>query len=150
MGASGSDNEYYPAFSPDDKYIAHNVVPGGSSSYANPSAEVYVIPSGGGTRVRLAANDPPTCTNQGTSPGVENSWPKWAPQANQANGKTYYWLTFSSTRNSPITGATPQLYVTPVVDDGTTLTTYPALYLWNQPSDEHNHTPAWDFFEIVQ
>ncbi|HEX4453904.1 MAG TPA: hypothetical protein VH143_23730 [Kofleriaceae bacterium] len=149
-GASTADNEYYPSFSPDDKYIAYDVVPGGSSSYANPSAEVYVIASSGGTRVRLAANDPPTCTNQGSSPGVENSWPKWAPQVSQGNSKTYYWLTFSSTRNSPILGPTPQLYVTPIVDDGTTLTTYPALYLWNQPSDEHNHTPAWDFFEILQ
>jgi len=121
-------------------------VPGGSSSYANPAAEVYVIPAGGGTRVRLGANDPPTCTGK-MSPGVENSWPKWAPDASAANNKTYYWLTFSSIRD---TAAIPQLYVTPVVDDGTSLTTYPALYLWNQPDDEHNHTPAWDYFQIVQ
>ena len=50
-------------------------------------------------------------------------------------------LTFSSTR---LVGH-PQLYVTPVVDDGSgTLQTFPALYLWNQPPDEANHTPAWD------
>ena len=30
--------------------------------YFNPSAEVWVIPSAGGTAVRLAANDPPACT----------------------------------------------------------------------------------------
>jgi hypothetical protein len=38
--------------------------------------------------------------------------------------------------------------VTPVVDDGQSLTTYPALYLWNQPFNENNHTPAWDNFMI--
>jgi hypothetical protein len=146
MGANTAANEYYPTFSPDDKYVAYNMVAGGASSYANPNAEVYVIPSGGGTPVRLAANDPPTCTAK-TSPGVENSWPKWAPDASVDGNKTYYWLTFSSIRD---TAGIPQLYVTPVVDDGTSLTTYPALYLWNQPDDEHNHTPAWDYFQIVQ
>jgi len=144
MGANTGANEYYPTFSPDDKYIAYDVAPGGQSSYANVDAEVYVIPSSGGTPVRLTANDPPACTGA-MSPGVENSWPKWAPDATAANGKTYYWLTFSSTRDA---AAIPQLYVTPIVDDGTSLTTYPALYLWNQPADEHNHTPAWDNFQL--
>lgn len=140
------DNDYYPVFSPDDRYIAYTVAPIASgNSYANPDAEIYVIPASGGTPTRLAANAPPLCSGQ-VSPGVENSWPKWAPDATTANGKTYYWLTFSSTRSTGF----PQLYVTPVVDDGTSITTYPALYLWNQPADEHNHTPAWDNFQIVQ
>jgi len=59
------------------------------------------------------------------------------------NGKTYYFLTFSSRRPD-----TPQLYVTAMVDDGQTVTTYPALYLWNQPADEGNHTPDWEDFNI--
>jgi hypothetical protein len=140
-------NEYYPTFSPDDRYVAYNRVPTGQSSYANTQAEAFVIPAAGGTPTRLAANDPTSCSGK-TSPGIENSWPKWAPQASvdPKNGKTYYWLTFSSTR----TGGIPQLFVTPVVDDGSgTLETYPALYLWNQPATDHNHTPAWDNFQIV-
>ena len=28
------------------------------------------------------------------------------------------------------------------------IVTYPAIYLWNQPPDEDNHTPAWDVFQI--
>jgi hypothetical protein len=32
----------------------------------------------------------------------------------------------------------------PVLVDGEgKITTYPALYLWNQPQGEANHTPAW-------
>ena len=46
----------------------------------------------------------------------------------------------------------PQLYVAPVVVDEAgetpTVVTYPALYLWNQPAAENNHTPAWDVFLI--
>jgi hypothetical protein len=34
-----------------------------------------------------------------------------------------------------------------VVQNGQTQT-FPALYLWNQPSKEANHTPAWDVFDI--
>ena len=26
--------------------------------------------------------------------------------------------------------------------------TYGALYLWNQPSTEGNHTPAWEYFNV--
>ena len=137
-------NEYYPTLAPDDRYIAYNRVGSGQSSYNNPQAEVFVIPTAGGTPVRLAANDPPACSGR-TSPGVTNSWPKWAPAVGEVGGKRYYWLTFSSTRS----GSTPQLYVTPVVDEGGTLRTFPALYLWNQPATENNHTPAWDDFDIV-
>ena len=65
--------------------------------------------------------------------------------ATSAGGATYYWLTFSSKRG----GGVPQLYVSPVVVSGTNVTTYPALYLWNQPAAESNHTPAWDKFDII-
>ena len=45
--------------------------------------------------------------------------------------------------------ANAQLYVTALVADGSgKLTTYPALYLWNQPATDGNHTPSWDDFSI--
>jgi hypothetical protein len=106
---------------------------------------VFVIPASGGTPTRIAANDPIACSNE-KSPGVTNSWPKWAPKAVTAGDRAFYWLTFSSSRS----GGMPQLYVTAVVVQGDKITTYPALYLWNQPSDEANHTPAWDVFELPQ
>lgn len=138
------DNEYYPAFSPDDHYIAFNRVPGGTSSYNSPQAEVYVVPANGsGAPVRIAANDPPSCTGT-ASPGITNSWPKWSPAAQDNGGRRFYWLTFSSTRS----GNLPQIYVAPVVVNGTTVTTYPALYPWNQGASEDGHTPTWDNFSI--
>ena len=138
-------NEFYPTFSPDDRYVAFNRVPNGASSYNDAASEVFAIPAAGGTPVRLLANDPPVCSGH-TSPGVTNSWPKWSPEATDSAGKRYYWLTFSSTRGA----GNPQLYVTPLVDDGSTLTTFPALYLWNQPATDSNHTPVWDNFNIIQ
>jgi hypothetical protein len=147
LGADTSAyNEYYPTFSPDDKYVAYNRVAQNQSSYNNSQAEVFAILATGGTPIRLFANDPPACSGR-VSPGVTNSWPKWSPEATDSGGKRYYWLTFSSTRSA---GNNPQLYVTPLVDTAGLVTTYPALYLWNQPAGENNHTPAWDNFGILQ
>jgi hypothetical protein len=139
-------NEFYPTLSPDDRMLAFSRVRAeDGDSYGNRLAEVFVVPAAGGEPVRIAANDPSTCQG-GTSPGVTNSWPKWAPDVTVTGGKAYYWVTFSSTRGAGV----PQLYVTPVVTggDGGGVETFPALYLWNQPAAEGNHTPAWDSFRI--
>ncbi len=154
-GASDSAYvQYYPSFSRDDKLIAYNRVPTSSvtpgmpngASYNNPNAEVFVIPAAGGTATRAAANDPPACLGL-KSPGITNSWAKWSPLVISACGNTYYFLVFSSDRD--IAAGGPQLYVAPIVVDGSgKITTYSALYLWNQPEAEHNHTPAWDVFQL--
>jgi hypothetical protein len=136
--------EYYPVFSPDDTWLAFDRIKNDLNMYNQPQAEVFVIPSGGGKATRLAANDPPMCSGA-VSPGVTNSWPKWGPTALSANGSTYYWLVFSSTRSD---GGIPQLYITSIVEAGGKITTHGSIYLWNQPAMEHNHTPAWDTFKV--
>jgi hypothetical protein len=137
--------EYYPSFSPDDAFLAFDRIPQNTQMYNQPLAEVFVIPSAGGTATRLAANDPAACTGK-TSPGVTNSWPKWAPEASTGpSGETYYWVIFSSTRD-PM--GNPQLYISGVVVKNGVIETHGALYIWNQPSTENNHTPAWDNFMI--
>lgn len=141
-------NEYYPTFSPDDQMVVFNRVPNGENGYDNPKAEVYVLPlTGSQVPVRVRANDTPQCMNR-KSPGITNSWPKWAPEvARASNQRRFYWITFSSRRS---TSQKPQLYMAPVLVDGEgKITTYPALYLWNQPQGEANHTPAWDLFQLI-
>jgi hypothetical protein len=142
--SSASAQQYYPAFSPDDHWIAFDLCPLDLNLYDQSAGEVYVIPSAGGTATRLEANTPPACSGA-VSPGVTNSWPKWGPTALEAGGSTYYWLVFSSTRSA---AAIPQLYVTGVVQTGSTIQTHGSLYLWNQPATESNHTPAWDTFKV--
>jgi hypothetical protein len=167
-GASSPDAaEYYPAFSPDDHLVAFNRLPQSDASvtptgapydggmYFNPAAEIWVAPVAGGAATRLRANDPPACTppvkpNTRVYPdkaGWDNSWAKWSPQVGQAGSRTFYWLIFSSYRYdiSPPRG---QLYMTAVVTDEVTTTTYPAVYLWNQDLTTSNHTPAWEDFQI--
>src|SRR6202021_1746158 len=133
QGASDpSLQEYYPSFSPDDRWLVFNRIPNDDNLYDQPAAEVFVVPASGGTPTRLAPHDPPACSGI-TSPGITNSWGKWGPTAYEANGSTYYWLVFSSKR----AGTAAQLYITSLVRaaDGTP-TTHGALYLWNQPATE--------------
>jgi hypothetical protein len=49
--------------------------------------------------------------------------------------------TSSQGRTIPIS----QLYLAPVVVDAAShaITTYPAIYLWNQPTNTVNTTPSW-------
>lgn len=148
--ATAEWDEYYPSFSPDDRLVTFNRIAKGQDPYHNDNAEVFVIASAGGEPQRLSANDPPSCVPR-QSPGIENSWPKWAPAKPSpatVDGRTYYWVVFSSTRNGTDNNRR-QLFMAPVVvgADGK-VAPYKATYLWNQPANENNHTPAWDVFVI--
>jgi hypothetical protein len=145
-GAATTDfSEFYPALSADDHWVAFNRLTDGQNSYDNAQSEIFAIQSAGGTARRLKANDPGACLGK-TSPGITNSWPKWAPVVNSSGARRYYWYIFSSTRGD---GGNPQLYAAALVEDETgNVTDTPALYLWNQPANENNHTPAWDKFKI--
>jgi len=165
--------EYYPDFSADDRFIAFNRVQEGRGKiYYHPQGEIYVVPAAGGVATRLAANDPAQCTGE-SSPGVTNSWAKWSPTVRGGpvgtahEGKRYYFLLFSSARQSPFRlnqGPASQLYLTTLVElPSGELQTYPAMYLWNQgfeitdattvpptvsPIQTSNLTPAFDEFVI--
>jgi hypothetical protein len=123
QGNAAANNNYYPSWSPDDALIAFNSAPTSALMYNQPLAEIYIVSASGGTATRLSANDPPSCVNTvapgyGSSPGVKNTWPKWAPLPEQATGSAkgnqgtdgllYYWVTFSSTRadECSLSGAT--------------------------------------------
>lgn len=150
--ASTAVEEYYPDLSPDDALVAFTHVPAGEPMYLNSHAEISVVPGAGGSAVRLAANDPPACSGR-SSPGVNNHWARFAPGPVRGGRGIYYWLVFSSTRaNLPPamssrgrTIQVSQLYLAPImIDDQFNLTTYPAIYLWNQPSNSVNTIPEWE------
>lgn len=161
-GAAESNwEEYYPAFSPDDAFVAFDRVPSGEVMYANPNAEVFLVPAKGGEPHYLRANKPSACLSGKSTPGINNHFPKWSPKVTTgANGKRYYWVIFSSNRadippghsnynnNKPI--PISQLYVAGVVVEGDKITSYPAIYLWNQDTKTVNTTPVWESLDIPQ
>jgi hypothetical protein len=127
-----------------------------------------VSAAAGGTATRLVSNDP-VC--QGSAGQLYNSWAKWAPTYATDGQTTYYFLIFSTARESPFEinrgsgrkSPASQLYMTTIVKgaDGS-VQSFPAIYLWNQRNlvegtgDQakaselltNNVTPAWDEFQI--
>jgi hypothetical protein len=84
---SGSENNYYPAFSPDGKWILYNFSTG-SNSY-----------DAGDARVRVVNVETGAVTDLGlANANGGNSWPKWSPFVQTHRGGTIMWLTFSSRR----------------------------------------------------
>jgi hypothetical protein len=178
--------EYYPNYSADDTFVAFNRIdnvmsikvanPQGFQNqlYYRPESEIWVTPTGGnltaadgeqsaGGAIRLKANDADACnTLSAGRKGLLNSWAKFSPRVNTVNGKTYYFLIFSSTRDTPedkrVTVSDPQyapvetlysrLYMAAFTVESGKVTTYPAVYLWNQDETSNNLTPAWDEFRI--
>jgi hypothetical protein len=196
--------EYYPEFSADDAFVAFTRAPNPTLTtrcvpsqgadgvvtqcpvqelgenpdgpYYNRNGEIFIVPRAGATApTRLIANDPVSCSGE-TARGSINSWPKWSPRSESKDGKTYYFLIFSSARGYPgafnlpkarltpaISDKSAQLYMAPIVVDDATqaVTTYPAIYLWNQNivvdtagqaaiQNTSNLTPAWDDFSIPE
>jgi hypothetical protein len=149
--------EYEPTFSPDGKFVAFSRAPktGPDGPFRNRLGEITVLASTGGSPVPLAANDPNACAGDSLPLTLLNGSPTWGPSVGHRAGRSYYFLLFTSVRKYGDEFSTPfqiggtddsgtlrdstQLYLTTVVvDDKTgTVTSYPAIYLWNQ-----NRTPG--------
>jgi hypothetical protein len=116
---SNGENNYYPSYSPDGKFVVFNRVPlsgstgaidtcasppagggGGdclNDSFSNPKARVFLLPNGAGAMpidLELANGSP-----AGMPVDVSNSWPRWTPFLQKYKGSDLLWVTFSSTRD---------------------------------------------------
>jgi TolB protein len=84
---TGTENNYYPAFSPDGKWILYNHS-SAANSYDAGDARLRMLQVETGTVIDL------TLANKYGG----NSWPKWSPFVQVHRGGTIMWLTFSSRR----------------------------------------------------
>lgn len=79
IGASGDGFNYYPAYSPDGRWLAFTRHVTGSRTYADDAADIYLVPAAGGEPIFLRANS-----------DMADSWPSWSPDSR--------WLGFGSNR----------------------------------------------------
>jgi len=142
-------NNYYPAYSPDGKWVVFNRSPSNAESFANagpdpdagtvPDGELWSVSASGGAAVRLSkATDPGAC-----------SWPKWAPVMNDYYGGKIMWLTFSSARAYGLRlsqGQRTQLWMV-AFDPAKAMqgqdASFPAFWLPFQDISGGNHIAQW-------
>ncbi len=144
--------QFYPTYSPGDALLAFSRTASAVSSYNQPTAEIAIVPGGGGVATRLRANDPAICDGK-VSPGLTNSWPRWAPKVGTSGDLRYYWLVFSSTRRGATAGR-PQLFISCIVTRvaqgvESLFAEHPAVYVTSQDAAANNHIPAWDAFDVA-
>jgi hypothetical protein len=148
VSQSDTYNNYYPAYSPDGQWIAFNRAvrteissPDGSvfessTSYANPSAELWLMRRDGTDKVRLDA-----ANGEGN---LQNSFPRWGPLPDD----DVLWLAFSTKRTyevNPNSGI-PQIWVSAIdpsqVEKGNDPSSTP-FWLPGQDSQSDNHLAIW-------
>lgn len=90
-------NNYYPAYSPDGRFIAFCRSPSNinsmgadpdSGTSAVPDAQLWLIPSDGSGASRQLTN----------VAGLADSWPKWDPTEYQNQGRPLFWMSWTSRR----------------------------------------------------
>lgn len=139
---SGMENNYYPAFSPDNNWVLFNRANG--ESYNNIGAHLYAVRAAGGAPVRLAAAD--------GAGELGNSWPKWAPFVQMYQGSPLLWLTFASRRDYGLRlqqqtaepeRRTAQLWMAAFRPDRPGDPSAPAFWLPFQDLGVGNHIAQW-------
>lgn len=126
-------NLYYPAWSPDSRWLAFNRSTG--DSYDDPDATLYVVDPDKGSPVRL---DAANLTGE-----LTNSWPRWGPLPDD----DILWLAFASKRTyGNVVSGTPQIWLTafdPALASDALDPSWPAFWLPDQEPHEGNHIPVW-------
>jgi len=100
LAATGTQNFYYPSFSPDMSFVVFNEADDASSTnndddaFYNRKARVKILhypPQQGDAPLDLTALN--------VADGLSNSWPRWSPFVGTFHGHDILWLTFSSNRD---------------------------------------------------
>ncbi len=140
---SAGENNYYPSFSPDGKWVLFNR--GSNTAYNDKTAEVWVVSVDGTIGPIALGNANSTVVNP------TNSWPRWNPfVVHEPTGDLMY-FTFSSTRDYgiEIVGANPpqpQIWMAafdPAKAAAGTDPSSSAFWMPYQDVKSHNHIAQW-------
>lgn len=141
-------NNYYPAYSPDGRFIAFCRSPSNTNSMgadpdsgesAVPDAQLWLIPSDGSGAARQLT----------VIAGLADSWPKWDPTEYEHQGRPLFWMSWTSRRAYGLRLARDQrAQIWMAAFDPTEAATgeqgfRPAFWLPFQDIGTSNHIPQW-------
>jgi hypothetical protein len=138
-GAGGTDNNYFPSWSPDSKWIMYVNAQGNSKDAI--SATLKLVPSTGGTPKTLTRLNQ-RVNNQDGVAAIGNSMPTWAPSTKPGT----FWVAFSSLRAyatlRPKDDKLDQIWIA-AVDPTLPEPGYAAFWAPFQSIPEGNHRAFW-------
>lgn len=126
---------YYPAFSPDGRWIAFNTSKG--DAYDDGDSQLWLADADGA--------NPPIRLRKAAPEGINtNSWPRWGPLPDD----DILWLTFASRRpyGRVTQGFNPQIWVTaidPKQAEAGEDPSFSSFWLPGQETNTANHIPMW-------
>jgi hypothetical protein len=134
-----NDNNFFPVWSPDSKYLAYVHADGGSKDA--PSAELRLFDVGAGRVIPMPRINQRVNNENGVL-NVGNSMPTWAPSTKQGT----FWLAFSSLRAysvvRPPNDKEDQIWIA-AIDPTAADPGYAAFWAPFQSIDEGNHRAFW-------
>jgi hypothetical protein len=137
--ASAEDNNFFPVWSPDSKYLAYVHAEGKSKDA--PSAELRLFDVAA-ERVISMLRVNQRVNNQDGVTGLGNSMPTWAPSTKPGT----FWLAFSSMRAysivRPANDKDDQIWIA-AVDPATPDPSYAGFWAPFQSIEEGNHRAFW-------
>ncbi len=137
--AGGGDNNFFPRYSPDGAWLVYVRATGKSKD--QPTAELRIVPAGGGTPRSLVRANQRVGPDDGQL-NLANTMPTWAPSTHPGT----QWLAFSSVRRyGKIVTGSDQLWVVAVdlsVPPGAD-PSKAAFWLPLQDPTERNHRAFW-------
>lgn len=139
QSANANDNNFFPAFSPDNKWIVYVNATGGSKDQV--TSKLRIVPVTGGTPKDLVRMNGRVNNVDGIT-GIGNSMPRWAPSTKPG----VFWLAFSSVRAysilRPQDGKSDQIWIG-AVDTNAADPSYSGFWAPFQAMPEGNHRPFW-------
>jgi hypothetical protein len=143
VAATGTENNFFPVFSPDSKYIAFVRAQGSSKDEVTSVLEL--VPTAGGTPVEMVRLNHRVNNADGVTK-VGDSMPTWAPSTKPG----IFWLAFSSVRAyATLRAATDkldQIWIA-AVDPSQPDPGYAAFWAPFQTMPEGNHRAFWTHVE---
>jgi WD40-like Beta Propeller Repeat len=144
--AGAMDNNFFPVFSPDSKWIAYVSAQGSSKDEL--TSVLKIVPTTGGTPIALGRLNQRINNVDGVL-GIGNSMPTWAPSTRPG----IFWLAFSSLRTyaslRPQDPKLDQIWIA-AVDTTKPDPSYSAFWAPFQSLPEGNHRAFWTHVEGEQ
>ena len=135
----GDDNNFFPVWSPDGKYIAY-VNATGNSNNATSAVLKLVVVADGSVKQLVRLNE--RVNDRDGVLAIGNTMPTWAPSSNPG----IFWLAFSSLRAygtlRPQDKKTDQIWIA-AVDPGQKDPSYAGFWAPFQSIEEGNHRAFW-------